>query len=422
MVSGKNFILFTLGILISIGISPVAFANVTVTDENAETGLMLLINPVPATEYDDAFSWAITTDNSDNIIIGVHYDSTSDTHAGTVYKFNSTGHHLFTIDNPTPEFYDEFGDFVTTDNSDNIIIGGKNDNTDIFRVGSVYKFNSTGHHLFTIDNPTPESSDYFGNFITTDNSDNIIIGARHDNTSASNAGSVYKFNSTGHHLFTIDNPAPNPNDHFGDFITTDNSDNIIIGAHHDNSGDKPRTGSVYKFNSTGHHLFTIDNPTPNPNDKFGTSITTDNSDNIIIGAHHDNSGDKPRTGSVYKFNSTGHHLFTIDNPAPNPNDRFGTSITTDNSDNIIIGAPGNKAGSVYKFNSTGHYLFTIDNPAPNPSDKFGTSITTDNSDNIIIGEYHEGVRDVPRAGAVYKFNSTGHYLFTVNIHNEIELD
>ena len=368
MVSGKNFILFTLGILISIGISPVAFANVTVTDENAETGLMLLINPVPATEYDDAFSWAITTDNSDNIIIGVHYDSTSDTHAGTVYKFNSTGHHLFTIDNLTPEFYDEFGDFVTTDNSDNIIIGGKNDNTDIFRVGSVYKFNSTGHHLFTIDNPTPESSDYFGNFITTDNSDNIIIGARHDNTSASNAGSVYKFNSTGHHLFTIDNPAPNPNDHFGDFITTDNSDNIIIGAHHDNSGDKPRTGSVYKFNSTGHHLF------------------------------------------------------TIDNPAPNPNDRFGTSITTDNSDNIIIGAPGNKAGSVYKFNSTGHYLFTIDNPTPNPNDKFGTSITTDNSDNIIIGEYHEGVRDVPRAGAVYKFNSTGHYLFTVNIHNEIELD
>src|SRR5262245_13254510 len=88
--------------------------------------------------------------------------------------------------------------------------------------------------LYTVDNPTPEASDGFGNAIAL-SGNNLVIGAPSDNSLAADTGAAYLFDATnGSLLHTLNNPNPtNPSafadDNFGGSVGVSGS-YVVVGA------------------------------------------------------------------------------------------------------------------------------------------------------------------------------------------------
>src|SRR6476619_3453993 len=64
--------------------------------------------------------------------------------------------------------------------------------------------------LRTFNNPTPALDDNFGSSMAALGNDRVLIGARYDDTTATNAGAVYLFHTNGTLLTTFTNPIPAP--------------------------------------------------------------------------------------------------------------------------------------------------------------------------------------------------------------------
>ena len=109
----------------------------------------------------------------------------------------AVGAPLQTYLNPTPAAGDNFGCSVAAVGN-NALIGARYDDTGATDSGAAYLFDgSTGVRLRTFLNPTPAASDYFGSSVAAVGN-NVLIGAYGDDTGASNAGAAYLFDgSTG---------------------------------------------------------------------------------------------------------------------------------------------------------------------------------------------------------------------------------
>jgi len=175
--------------------------------------------------------------------------------------------------------------------------------------------------------------------------------------------------------------------------------------------------------ASGDPLLTINNPTPEIDDQFGTSVAfydggTDESTFFVVGAYNDNNGTNAG-GSVYLFDLFCDNyedsvkndgicdipLLTINNPTPDTDDQFGLSVATMPNGSIIVGAPGDDvgtkefAGTVYMFNPfsceltfgipNGEFCnapyLTIHHPTSSAADFFGTSVASTPDGNIIVG-------------------------------------
>lgn len=76
---------------------------------------------------------------------------------------------------------------------DNVLIGARRDDTNGIFVGQAHLFDAiSGDLLQTFDDPTPTSSDSFGEAVAIDG-DTVVIGARLDDTIANNSGQVHIF-------------------------------------------------------------------------------------------------------------------------------------------------------------------------------------------------------------------------------------
>jgi len=379
--------------------------------------LLTINNPTP--EDSDSFGWSVAGTSDGNIIVG----AINDGDAGSVYLIDGNdGTLLLTINNPTPESGDYFGYSVAATSNGNIIVGARDDNTGAPDAGSAYLFDGTdGTLLLTINNPTPENADNFGRSVAITPNGNIIVGASGDNTGASTAGSVYLFDGTdGSLLLTINNPTPESGDYFGYSVAATSDGNIIVGALYDKIGIIYDAGSAYLFDgtlrgTTSTPLLTINNPTPWIGDTFGVFVAATSDDNIIVGALRDNTG-ASRTGSAYLFDGTdGTLLLTINNPTPEDNDWFGWSVAGTSDGNILVSAPydntgASRAGSAYLFDgtlrgTTSTPLLTINNPTPESSDLFGKSVAGTSDGNILVGASYDNT-GASRTGSVYLFDGT----------------
>ena len=91
-----------------------------------------------------------------------------------------------------------------------------------------------------------------------------------------------------------------------------------------------------------------------PKDKFGSAVASLADDKFLVGAE-ENDTDKSKAGIAYVFSAnTGRLLETINNPSPNKNDRFGSALIGLTSGKMVISAPrddsgANGAGSIYIF-------------------------------------------------------------------------
>ena len=282
------------------------------------------------------------------------------------------------INNPTPEVGDSFGGSVSIDGN-NVLVGVELDDTGFPDSGSAYLFDDAGNLVLTFNNPTPLSSDNFGYSVSI-SGNNVLVGAYLDNTGASSAGSAYTFD-----------------------ITTCDADTSNSGTAADGICEAA--------------VLTINNPTPEINDHFGTSVSIDGN-NVLVGEDFNDTG-----GSAYTFDITTCDAdtsnsgtaadkiceaaaLTINNPTPASDDLFGSSVSI-SGNNVLVGAPADdtgvtNAGSAYLFDATnGNLLKTFQKTTPVGGDNFGVSVSLDGN-NLLIGADLVDT-GAPGAGAAYLF-------------------
>lgn len=359
-------------------------------------------SPVP--EADAQFGYAVDL-SGDLGIVGAHLNNTGFADSGAAYIYNVTRNELlYTLANPTPEANDLFGQSVAIDGN-RAIVGARNNVVSAVTGGSAHIFDTdTGGFLRTLDNPTPQVGDRFGESVSI--SGNIaIVGAPEDNTAQTSAGSAYIYQvDTGALLWTINNPNPSPIDYFGFSVAID-GDRAIIGAYGEDTGASD-AGSAYIYDATtGGLLHTLNNPQPS-DARFGDSV--DISGNLaVVGAFLSDVG-ASGAGSVYVFNVTsGEIKHIINNPNPITDDQFGNSVSIDGN-KILIGAfrtdVGGQpdAGVVHVYNAnSGKLINTIENPTPVSNDRFGGAVAL-SSDIALLGAYQEDTGG-NNAGSAYVY-------------------
>ena len=445
---------------------------------DAITGNLLrtLNNPAPAQR--DGFGNSVAVSGS-TVVVGAPYDDTGATSAGSAYVFDTaSGNLLRTLNNPTPADYDSFGYSVAVSGS-TVVVGTPDDDTGAWNAGSAYIFDvTTGNLLRTLNNPTPTSAqlELFGDSVAVSGS-TVVVGAPHDDTGASSAGSAYVFDAaTGSLLRTLNNPTPAGYDLFGQSVAV-SGNTVVVGAPRDDTG-ATYAGSAYVFDAaTGNLLRALDNPSSEVDDQFGASVALSGS-TLVVGAPMSaggryaghayiidaTTGNLLRTlapggdtfggeafghsvgvwgsslvvgtpysdfldsehgifildrGSAFAFDATtGNLLRTLNNPTPEDSDHFGFSVGVTES-RVVVGAPGDDAGatdagSVYLFDAvTGSLLRTLNNPTPAAGDNFGYSLAVSGTTLVVGTPYDDTGAD--NAGSAYIFDAaTGNLLRTLN--------
>jgi hypothetical protein len=265
----------------------------------AGTLLATINNPDPDFGGGDLFGFSIAGVGNDKLLVGAPGDNTGASDAGSAYLFDTAGTLLATINNPTPASNERFGSSVAAVGTDKLLIGAWVADTGGVAAGAVYLFDLTGTLLTTINNPDPASGDRFGHSVAAVGADKVLIGTYGDDTGASDAGSAYLFDTAGTLLATINNPDPESDEFFGISVAAVGNDRLLIGASRDNTG-ATEAGSAYIFDTAGNLLTTLNNPDPAVDDLFGYSVTAVGSDKLLIGAYGDDTG-ASRAGSAYLF-------------------------------------------------------------------------------------------------------------------------
>lgn len=226
------------------------------------TGSLLatFTNPAPATS--DVFGAAIAAVGDDRVLIGAPGDDTGATNAGAAYLFSTNGVLLTTFTNPAPVMNDQFGYPVAGVGTDRVLIASPGNDFIAGGSGAAYLFSLDGRLLHTLNNPTPAINDAFGASVAAVD-DRLMIGAPQDNTGAGDAGAAYVFNADGLLLATITNPTPASSDYFGNSVAFVGADQLLIGAFAEDTGASGAgTAYLFRLESIALPSLTIEAATP----------------------------------------------------------------------------------------------------------------------------------------------------------------
>ncbi len=390
---------------LSLGLLMMVMGIMSPAHANNYTLEQTLANPTP--ENFDYFGSSVAVGGT-TAVVGAIYDDTTGSNSGSAYVFDTTtGNLITTLANPTLGTSDYFGYSVAVDDTI-AVVGAHGDDTTGSYSGSAYVFDTiTGNLLFTLANPTPGASDHFGYSVAVDGT-TAVVGARADDTTGSNSGSAYVFDTTtGNLLFTLANPTPGVNDYFGYSVAVDGT-TAVVGAYGDETTGSD-SGSAYVFDTTtGNLLFTLANPTPGSYDYFGDSVAVDGTIAVVGARADDTTGSN--SGSAYVFDTTtGNLLFTLANPTPGSFDYFGDSVAVDGT-TAVVGAyedetTGSNSGSAYVFDTTtGNLIATLANPTPGYGDIFGSSVSV-SGQTVLVSARYDDPNGITDAGSAYVFQN-----------------
>ena len=377
-----------------------------------QTGALLWELSSPLANIGDNFGASVSVVGN-RIAVGVPL---SDTGAGSVELFFAdTGMHERTIENPTPEDFEFFGQAIDL-SGESLVVGAHSENSGAVNSGAAYLFEAaTGALSQTLLNPQPALADNFGFAVALDN-ETVVIGAHRDNTGANDAGSLYRFDAiTGSLEQTIANPDPDAFDYFGRDVEVV-GDEIVAGAYWDDTQIQDG-GAAYFFDATtgGIHE-TFFSPPDSSYDFFGQSVAPAQG-LLAVGVKLDDSGALD-SGSVQIYDTQTHtYLSSIENPLPAAGDNFGASVALHNGF-LVVGAPrsdagGIDAGQAYVFDATsGALMHTLQHPQPNALDNFGAALAL-HGDYIVVGAPGSDI-NAQDTGAAYVFDTqNGSYLATI---------
>jgi hypothetical protein len=335
------------------------------------------------------------------------------------------------VPSPQPQADGVFGERLRTlgdvdaDGARDVLIssssfdGGNGSGGVLTNSGRLYVFSGrTRTVLRTIDPPVPQANAKFGFWsanlgdVDADGAADFVTSAPSQVVDGAMVGQVYVYSGrTGSVLRTINPPESlgMPGRFGGDFggnliapgdLTGDGIGDFVATA----SGAFADSGAAYAFNGqTGAFLYKVSNPSmpAQPSSLgFGAAELGDvNGDGVgdyQLGAPRFDEGDLADVGRSYIINgSTGAVIFTLRNPEPEANDRFGQAdadgvslgdITGDGRPDIYVdsflanerppdqGAPLDNAGKVFLFNgANGSLIRPLRDPAPAASRTFGSS-------------------------------------------------
>jgi WD40 repeat protein len=204
-------------------------------------------------------------------------------------------------------------------------------------------------------------------------------------------------------LYTINNPNPTLNREFGRNSAI-SGDRAIVGVNYSSIG-ATYSGIAYIYDvTTGALLHTLTNPTPQANDGFGGRVAI-NGNRAIVGAYGDDAG-ATNAGRAYIYDvTTGALLHTLNNPAPEVNDYFGSGVAISGNNAIVIGR-----GLAYVYDvTTGSLLRTLTNPVS--GDQFAQDVSM--SGNIAVLVKFTDNNSITGKAYIYDVN-TGTLLHTIN--------
>ena len=273
---------------------------------NASSGSLVytLNNPAagaaaPHGSSDDHFGYSVAIGGT-HAICGApqEYNAPSSLRAeGKAYIFSlSNGSLAYTLNNPNAygtTDYDRFGDKVGISNTYAIVGAPNEDDASGSGSGKAYIFTlSNGNLVYTLNNPTPDASDYFG--IAVDVSDTHAVVSAYGDDDGPGGGTAYIFDlSTGNLLHTLSNPNPDGSssgDQFGHEVGI--SDTFVaVGAPGESDSSHGDSGKVYIFRiSDGVLVQTLDNPNPTSSyNPFGEKLDISNT-HIVEGSQYDSDG------------------------------------------------------------------------------------------------------------------------------------
>jgi outer membrane protein assembly factor BamB len=267
---------------------------------------------------------------------------------------------------------------------------------------------ATGLRRRIISNPTPGADDYFG-LTMAPFGENLLVGARKDDTLGANAGIVYLVDpATGSVIRAYNKPSPQPNDHCGTAVAAFEG-NILMTCNPGEFGFEP--GAVYLLDAgTGSVLQTY--ASPHADDfQFGFALAAIG-DEVLIGA----SGayqNGTSTGAAYLFDApTGALKRTFLNPTPESVDQFGSQVALDGR-HVLVSAPEDdwhilNNGAVYVFDAdNGVMIRALSRRQPSGGLRIGTSLAVVD-DRVLAGATgHDFAPGEFRVGAVYAFEGAG---------------
>ncbi|QSZ40615.1 hypothetical protein GJV85_00265 [Sulfurimonas aquatica] len=318
---------------------------------------------------------------------------------------------------------DNFGTTVAV-SGEYVVVGAPYEDADgISNAGSAYVYkkdeNGSLGQVQKLQATTPSADDNFGRSVAI--SENfIVVGAPNEDTTATNAGSVYLYErlSNGTISFISQYQASNASasSNFGSSLAMDGS-YFVVGAPKEDTLSE-NSGTAYLFQISGSvatQRAILRANSPAFKDNFGSSVAIDG-DYVVVGAHLSDTIASD-DGSVYVFkiasNSTVGTPKKITASDREDSDYFGSAVSVSGS-YILVGAPsedsqGSNAGSAYLYkiqsDESISELEKVQIADIESGDYFGNSVAL-NGQYFVVGAYkQDSLARESGSAYVYEINS-----------------
>jgi drug/metabolite transporter superfamily protein YnfA len=391
-----------------------------IANPSPATPLAALASPSPA--IGDSFGFAMAISHG-RLVVGAFQDDTGAVDAGSAYVFDLTSGTpslpVIALTNPVPAQTDYFGFTVAVSDS-RVVVGAYQNDTGASNAGIAYVYHLASATPmipeFTLTNPSPAANDNFGGRVAI-SGQWVVVSANGKDIGTADAGAAYVYDlgspSSTLPVLTLTNPSPAVGDFFGNPVAI-SGNRVIIGASQDDTG-AINSGSAYVYDLAGATpripTLTLTNPTPAPDDRFGSSVAISGT-LVVVGAYLDDTT-AGNNGIAYVFDlasaTPAMPAFTLFAPTLPSVGWFGASVAI-SGNQVVVGAQLDAGGN---FNAGSAYVYDLSsaapivpvavllNPHPDRNDYFGAAVAIDGA-TVIAGAYGDNTPSTDR-GAAYVF-------------------
>ncbi len=375
----------------------------------------------------DQFGLAVAISGA-RVLVGAPFDDTGASNTGTAYTYDLGGATpttaVATLFHASPSGGDQFGAAIAISGT-RVVVGSPYENTGADDSGSAYVYNlatgTPGTPVVTLNNPNPSTSDRFGTAVAI-SALRIVVGAPADDIGAQDGGRAYVYNlATGTPsipVLTLNNPSPETSDQFGNAAAISGT-RIIIGEKSDNNGATD-AGRAYVYDTTSGTptlpVHTLANPNPAQSDNFGSAVAISGT-RAVVGAPNDDTAGPNDSGAAYVYDLGGATptvpVLTLTKPGAVLGDYFGSAVAVSGT-RIAVSAYGDNtggtdAGAVYIFDTTSPTptvpVATLPSPSTPPTySRFGSSISISGTRLAVAATYDDTPQGAANAGAVFLYD------------------